>query len=323
MIDILFSDSACGSLKMAQHYGEGKYQGGCMGIIVSHADGSKPTNEEIETARREAKEKARLAWENATPLGGKTSDIYGFNLVLSVGDISENQPGIKRQQTLEQLYSIYPNEDGFQAAEEILKRANEDLKTIRERATVGEGFRIWYSNQPDEMCGLFWFMAQLNQWNVYDGQVSIVKLPEWEADENGCFVRKNCWAEVTPEEWRRYHAFQKTVFSGFIQSCSSQWQELQAESAPLRAVLNGQLVSMSEKLYDDFILREMAEEGEEFQEAMIVGRVLGKYQLGIGDSWVAFRIEEMIHAGKLEAVTVGDKDMPLYHRVLKKCTHRF
>lgn len=40
---------------------------------------------------------------------------------------------------------------------------------------------------------------------------------------------------------------------------------------------------------------------------MIIGRVLGKYQLGIGDSWIALRIEEMIRSGKLEAVTSEPK----------------
>ncbi|MTI58574.1 MAG: DUF1835 domain-containing protein [Firmicutes bacterium] len=320
MIDIVFSESACGSLKVAQHYGKGKYQDGCIGVFVSHTDGSKPTKEEVETARREAKEKARLAWESATPLGGKTTDIYGFNLVLSIGDISENQPGIKRKQTLEHLYSVYPNNEGHQAADEILNRANEDLKMVQERAVAGEVLRIWYSNQPDEMCGFYWFMGQLNQWKVHGGQVFIVKLPEWEVDNKENIVRKNSWGEVAPEEWHRYLALQKSVVAVFIQSCASHWKELQAENAPLRAMLNGQLVSASEKLYDDFIIQEIAVEGEEFQEAMIVGRVLGKYQLGISDSWVAFRIEEMLHEGKLEVVTTFTKDMPSYHRVLKKCT---
>ncbi|AZO94893.1 DUF3658 domain-containing protein [Halocella sp. SP3-1] len=320
MINIVFSESACGSLKVAQHYGKGKYQDGCIGVFVSHTNGSKSTKEEVETARREAKEKARLAWESATPLGGKTTDIYGFNLVLSIGDISENQPGIKRKQTLEHLYSVYPNNEGQQAAEEILNRANEDLKMVQERAVAGEVLRIWYSNQPDEMCGLYWFMGQLNQWKVHGGQVFIVKLPEWEVDNKENIVRKNSWGEVAPEEWHRYLALQKSVVAVFIQSCASHWKELQAENAPLRAMLNGQLVSTSEKLYDDFIIQEIAVEGEEFQEAMIVGRVLGKYQLGISDSWVAFRIEEMLHEGKLEVVTTCTKDMPSYHRVLKKCT---
>ncbi|KUO74967.1 MAG: hypothetical protein APF81_12445 [Desulfosporosinus sp. BRH_c37] len=322
MIEIVFSDSACGSLKVAQHYGEGKYQGGCIGVFVSHADGSKPTKEEVEFARQEAEEKAHLAWDSATPLSGNTADIYGFNLVLSVGDISENQPGIKRKQTLEHLYSVYPNAEGCQVAQEILKRVNEDLKTVRKRVASGESLRVWYSNQPDEMCGLYWFMGQLNQWKVHGRQVSIVKLPEWEADEKGNIVQKSGWFEVAPGEWHRYLALQKPVLPVFEQSCASHWQELQRENAPLRATLNGQLISAQETLYDGFILREIAAEGEEFQEANVIGRVLGKYQLGIGDYWVAFRIKEMIHAGKLEVVSTVAEDMPVYHRVLKKCTYR-
>lgn len=318
MIDILFNDSACGSLKVAQRYGKGKYQEGCVGIIISHNDGRKPTKEEIKTAMQEAKEKARVAWESATPLGGKTTDIYGFNLVLSIGDISENQPGIKRKQTLEQLYSVYPNDEGHQAAEKIFKRANEDLKEVRERAETGESLRIWYSDQPDEMCGFYWFMSQLNQWKVRDRQIFIVKLPEWEADKEGSIVRKNSWGEVRPEEWHRYVTLQKPVFPAFIQSCTSHWQELQAENAPLRTMLNGHLVSVSEEFYDNFILREIEAEEEQFSEATIIGRILGKYRLGIGDYWIAFRIEEMIHAGKLEALTTASKDMPSYHRLLKR-----
>ncbi|MDR3600399.1 MAG: hypothetical protein P4L49_07980 [Desulfosporosinus sp.] len=56
-------------------------------------------------------------------MGGNTADIYRFNLVLSVGDISENQPGIKRKQTLEHLYSVFPNDEGHQAAIEIAQKA--------------------------------------------------------------------------------------------------------------------------------------------------------------------------------------------------------
>jgi hypothetical protein len=322
MIEIVFSESACGSLKAAQHYGEGKYQDGCVGILVSHGDGSRPAKEEIEAAQREAEKRARLAWEGAIPLGGNPADINGFNLALSVGDISENQPGIRRKQVLERLYSVYPNGEGHRAAREIFERVNENLKTVRERATAGESIRIWYSNQPDEICGLYWFMEQLTQWAVHSRQVSMVKLPEWETDDNGNIVRKNSWSEVAPEEWYRHLAAQKPALPIFCQSCASHWRTLQKEDASLRAMLNGQLVSMPETLYDDFILREIEAENETFQEAMVIGRVLGKYQLGISDSWVAFRIEEMIHAGKVEPVTAAAEDVPIYRRLLKKCTKR-
>lgn len=324
MMEILFSESACGSLKMAQRYGEGTYQGGCMGVFISHADGRPATREEIEAATREAKEKARLAWERAVPMGGNASDIFGFNLMLSLGDISEDQPGIKRQQTLEHLYSVYPNDEGRQAAKEILHRAQDDLRIIRERFTAGEALRLWYSDQPDEMCGLYWFMGLIRQWNQRhqrkgsDEQVTIVKLPEWETDEQGNLMRKTSWSEVAPEEWQRYLAGQKTLLPMVMESFTAHWRGLQAENAPLRALLNGQLISMQETLYDDVILREIAAENEVFREAVLIGRVLGSYQLGISDGWVALRIEAMIHAGKLEVVAEGDRDLPMYHRVLRR-----
>ena len=62
-------------------------------------------------------------------------------------------------------------------------------------------------------------------------------------------------------------------------------------------MLNGRLVSVPETLYDGFITREIAAAADEFHEANLIGRILGKYELGIGDAWVAHRIECMIKAG--------------------------
>jgi hypothetical protein len=199
MIEIAFSDSACGSLKMAQHYGKGKYHGGGVGVIVSHSDGSKPTKEEIEAAQREAEKREQLAWENAIPLGGNSADVYGFGLALSIGDISENEPDIRRKQVMEWLYSIYPDHEGHQAAGELLHRAKENLKTVRSRAAEGEALRVWYSNQPDELCGMYWLMAQLDPLKENCGPISLVRLPEWEVDENDNIVRKSGWGDIP---WR-------------------------------------------------------------------------------------------------------------------------
>ena len=40
-----------------------------------------------------------------------------------------------------------------------------------------------------------------------------------------------------------------------------------------------------------------------FQRRMFIGSVLGKYNLGIGDAFIAFRIEQFIRDGLLEPVT--------------------
>lgn len=253
------------------------------------------------------------------PMNGDPADVYGFPLLLSIGDISESRPGSKRQQALEYLFNVYPDEVN-RAAGEIVEKAQEDLTVVQQRIAAGESLRIWYSDHPDEMCGFHWFMEQLDQWEVPYQQISIVKLPEWGLGEEGSAVLRESWNGLAPQEWRAYLdlGLQKPMPPFLKQHYAALWRELQRENGPLRAVLNGQIVSASEKLYDDFILREITAAGREFQEARIIGQVLGKYQ-GINDAWAARRIEEMIRAGKLEVITEAAGDSPTYHRVLKKC----
>ncbi len=316
MIEIVFSDSACGSLKAAQRFGKGSYIGGAADVIVSHEDGSAPAEEEIRETLRRADEAEKRAWENAVPLGGDPADVYGFHLALSVGDISGNGMDSRRQKALRELYRIYPD-DGDALAEELLKGAEDALREACEKAAAGEGLRVWYSCQPDELCGLYWFMAQLERLR-YTGEVTWVKLPEWEEKEDGAVVEMSSWGETAPGEWGRFLPFQRPVPSALRRQCAARWQELQAENAPLRAVLNGRLVSVREDIYDSFLLREIEAEPEEFQEAVIIGRVLGKYRLGVSDAFIARRIGKMIRDGKLAQVTQPPQTGPVYHCILKK-----
>ena len=80
-------------------------------------------------------------------MGGNTADVYGFGLMLSIGDISEDAPGMRRRQALEQLYGVFPRGTGQIAAQELLLRANSDWSEVQKRAAAGEAIRIWYSIQ--------------------------------------------------------------------------------------------------------------------------------------------------------------------------------
>ena len=311
MIEIVFSDSAWGSLRAAQDYGEGDYEPGC--ICIFDGDGRTLSPEEIE----EEKLKLRLAWEKATPMGGNHADIYGFNLSLSVGDISENLPDIKREQTLTWLYSIYPHNWAQELASALPRRAKDTLSEILNRMAAAEDVRIWYSDSPDEICGLYWFMSQLTQQDKTAGAIYLLKLPKWITDTNGKLTSKTSWGELDSGEWFQCISLQKLASAELQQLCAEHWQTLQKENAPLRAMINGQLVSVPETFYDDLIVREIEKEDLIFHEARLIGRVLGNYRLGIGDDWIAHRIEAMICEGKLAAVTVADQDSPIYHRQLK------
>lgn len=286
MLEVVFSDSAAGSLKMAQNLKKGK------NVL----------------------------------LAGRASDIFGFHLAYSIGDIDKDDIGEGRLRVLNWLFAIYPQ--GKQAAKECYAGAKKQLQIIKERLCGSEEtVRLWYSDQPDEQCGFYWFMTQLGRWKIPAERIFTVKLPDWEYYDKQNVIIRNSWGEVSPEEWHRYLTLQRTVSQAFITGCMLRWKVLCEENAPLRIVLNGQLVSAPEDIYDSFIIRELGLLENEFQEAYLIGTVLGKYQLGISDALIASRIEKMIEAGTLECITKAQGDEPAYHRVLRKgggisCTTR-
>ena len=59
----------------------------------------------------------------------------------------------------------------------------------------------------------------------------------------------------------------------------------------------------------------------EFHEGRLIGEILGRYQLGLGDSLIALRIEEFISRGMLTPTTEPMEDRPIYHRYLRKEHH--
>ena len=51
MIEIVFGESACGSLKIAQTYGKGKYRGSAISVFIRHENGSVPSSNEMKEAQ--------------------------------------------------------------------------------------------------------------------------------------------------------------------------------------------------------------------------------------------------------------------------------
>lgn len=252
---------------------------------------------------------------------GNASDVFCFSLALDVGDISGNCTGENRIRVLSPLLETFSENDGFWAAKEILKNADERTNTVKERLSTGETLRLWYSEQPDEMCGLCWFASQYSKRNP-QSRLYAVKLPSIEYDGQ-TLVRHSGWGGMPPGEWHKYLKYQEEPSIGFISALACQWKQLQNENAALRAVLNGVLHSVPEDFYDCFILREIAAENMEFNEARLIGNVLGKYRLGIGDGWIAGRIDKMLGKGLLTAVTFAPPGYPKYHRILKKTAKKF
>ena len=208
MIEIVFGESACGSLKIAQTYGKGKYRGSAVSIFMRHEDGSVPSSDEMKKAQLQAQEQERIAWENAIPLGGKSSDVYCFDMALSVGDISDNGIGEQRKNVFKKMLSVCFVEDLDYQVEEKIQKIKTTLTSVIERYVAGEEIRIWYSYNPDELCGMYWLMKQLQPLNCQT-TIYLVKLPTWEYGKENTMTSKIAWGEVSPGEWGNYITLQE------------------------------------------------------------------------------------------------------------------
>lgn len=248
-----------------------------------------------------------------------SGEVFGFSLGLSAGDISEDVPGEKRRAALwEFCRASGPEADLMKWLERTLINGAEALVEVLRRSEEGEPARLWYSGEPDELCGFCWMLARLDSLGNRRGPVGTVRLPRYEEREDGVLVEHMGWGGVQPERWRDFLPLERAGSPVFVRAAANRWRELQEENAPLRAVVNGRLVSVGEDFYDGFLRRELDRTPVEFHEARFIGNVLGRFRLGIGDALVANRVEAMIQSGELEAVTRAAEGEPGYRRILRK-----
>lgn len=312
MLEIVFSDSAAGSMKMGMNHGS--EIGGCLGIIATDEDGRLLSPEEIAPLQREAEEKMRRNWAEALPLEGDPRDILPFSLALDVGPIDEEGIGPLREETLTRLYALYPQ--GQQAAREMLTAARRHLENVLSRA-AGEPLRVWVSPSPAEACGLCWLLDALRPLGWENLELQIVRLTDTAAVPDLAGARSGS-GSVQPHQWGRLAQQARPLPAQKAQALADHWRRLRKENAPLRAVLNGMLVSAPETLYDPYLQQVLDEQEDTFSEATLIGLTLGRFPLGVGDAWLDLRVEQWIADGKLTVVTPAAPDAPRYHRQLRK-----
>ncbi len=311
MVQVVFSESAAGSLKMALS------PDGCIGGATAVAFlGGEPSPAERLAARRRAEEQERRARAAAVPMEGSPADVLAFPLALSVGPLEEDAPGPRRLETLTALCAHWP--EGPQQAAASLTRAQKNLAELLRRVRAGEPVRVWQGPEPDEVCGLYWLAWQLQNAGLAGAAVEQVTLPEYEVRADETVVEYAGWGEVSPYDWGRMAARARPVAGPVLRMWGCRWAALRRENALLRAVVNGQLRSVGEDFYDPLLLREIAGQPETFREAEVIGRVLGRYRPGVGNGWLAGRLESFIRRGLLEPVTAPEPGHPAYARTLRR-----
>ena len=297
MLELCFSQSVRGALRVAQHCGGGGK--GAVGVIVAASDQEDPGAEQAARRAAEARRRREAREREAIPLGGNPGDVLTLSLGLDMGDIREPLGEVRYQ-----LQRDWYGSDGTDHQAQALQAADRDWGRNLEAAerlqacTAGDTVRIWADRTPHSACGLLHAASLLRDTKA---AVHVVFLPHWlERPDGTVEVYDQGWGEVEPELFGHFLSHEMPVPPTALAAMARRWEELRRENAPLRAVVNGRVCSVGEEFYDSLIRRHLPEGRTKIGH--LIGEVLGRERPGIGDIWLAERIRRMISTGELRMV---------------------
>ena len=222
--------------------------------------------------------------------------------------------GQQRQEEVHQILGIY--DENRRETEHNFNDAKIFLDQAAEKIAAGESVRIWYSNDPDDYCGLLWFAAQLVEKKLPLDKVFLVKTPDWFRSPGGTFWFGRGTSEISVKEICRCAQMQYQISGEQIQFLAEQWWQMENENSQLRAVVGGQPVSVPEDFYDGIIWTAVKLKEKEFRTMHIIGPMRGLC-VCVHDAWILYRLTTFVEEGRLE-ITGPDLDIPGHHVYRRK-----
>ena len=287
MIEITFNAAVCGGVGSAQTYGTGAYPGGFHDISYYNEDGSIMSLSESIEAKKAAYAREARRWEEATPLGGSREDVFDLGLDMHICGISGLNDLEARMASFRKLIADHPQGDV-----EALQRSSheyglKDLEACIRRAKTGEHIRIWYADAADERCNMMWLVWSLRQAGVPAEQVLRVCVPSWEG--------------VRPGDYHKLAGGQQALSPAEMDGIAGTWAKLMEENAPLRALVEGEIVSVADDFYDEVILAQARAMGQPLQQNWLIGELARRYP-GMDEDWLVTRMEVLFADGRLAAL---------------------
>ncbi len=229
----------------------------------------------------------------------KKSDVVCLGVMADIGDISKPMFGEYRAALLCKM--LYQKRWGTDLeTERELKRLGRvyagEFARLKLGLENGEPVRVWVSDAPYSLCGLLWLSGVLVK---YKAEVYAAELPKFLV-KGGVLVKFTDWGECEPEFFAERAAFSRKMEQIELKANAMEWQKLVRENSPLRAVISGRVTSVPASFYDFLIWKYLG--GSPINEAVLIGKILGDNQLGVGDWWYAQRIDHFIRKGKIAVV---------------------
>ncbi|MFL5811470.1 MAG: DUF1835 domain-containing protein [Flavisolibacter sp.] len=172
---------------------------------------------------------------------------------------------------------------------EILKEKLDDDKT--------EQAWIWMGQNQHDVCGYYWLISQLKE---YNGRVVVLyfnNLPF--INEKGQIFYPTSLHEILPKEFLKAKKLNRKVTLSEFEVDPDEWKRLSTENAMIRILEGGKkIVSKEADFYDKDVVTGLSNEWQKGNRAM--HNILSKMKIKTGDVFLLWRMKLLAEQGRID-----------------------
>jgi hypothetical protein len=156
---------------------------------------------------------------------------------------------------------------------------------------------IWAGQNGHDVCGYYWLMNQLKD---YDGRIFILYLNNLPfINEKGSIFYPTTLHEIEPKEFLKAKKLARLISKSEWELDPDEWNRLSSENAMVRILEGGKKIASKEAgFYDMDILKSLTADWQKGNKAM--HHILAKMKIKTGDVFLLWRIKQLAEEDKIE-----------------------
>jgi len=160
---------------------------------------------------------------------------------------------------------------------------------------------IWMGQNQHDVCGYYWLMSQLKD---YQGQVMVLYMNNLPfINEKGQLFYPSWLSEIQPKEFIKAKKLCRPITLSEFEVDPDEWKKICDENTLVRILEGGKkLASKNQDFYDQEILKNITTEWQ--KATRVLSNTLHRMKIKTGDVFVMSRMKELVNIGKVE--TMGD-----------------
>lgn len=231
----------------------------------------------------------------------RNEKIICVNDDFSIGSLNFTDGMRARKKWLKEVLTSTGQESNLDYVEWVEAKLKQNPKI--EEVPSNSKVVLWYGENVSDVVGVSYVVALLQDKGIEFSAVNVTdfsrRIDYKVQDEQGKELSHTLksLAEVPSEFILGAIQMEKELSLEQVQELVQDWENYSQSNGLLRVLENGKIVTVSEDYYDTTILEQATQEYQ--QAVVIVGEVMNKIEQRMGDTYLNFRVQQLIKQGKL------------------------